>query len=411
MGASLAVGLGGLLLKGQPKSSRAASTAGPKHLVWVWQFTVDAEPNIIAARLRDNGLGIVLKTHDGLQWMSQYDTSPYAISGPAQAAVMANFFEQAGVPFHAWTVVQGVDPVREARMAADVLSAGARSIFLDVEPHPGFWRGTTAGAEAFGRELRRLQPNAHVVLSIDPRPWMLRGFPLQQFVDFSDEIAPQNYWNMFNTAANYERFAQYGFPVPQGGVTPEFIFDVSTALLSKYGLPQVQVGSGATPNAGEWQRYIQRAYAQGSPYVTVWRYGVTEPGVFTVLRDTLPRALPTAVLASGGGYVVQAGDTLSGIAFANGTSVEAIMSANGLSDPNYIYEGQALVLPGTTNVAATGTSVSSVTASGGRSYTAQKGDTIYGIAGRYGTTIDAIARANGIADPDMLAIGQVLKIP
>jgi rare lipoprotein A len=46
--------------------------------------------------------------------------------------------------------------------------------------------------------------------------------------------------------------------------------------------------------------------------------------------------------ASGGSYVVQSGDTLTGIAAELGTSVDSLMSANGLTNPDLIYAGQTL---------------------------------------------------------------------
>jgi rare lipoprotein A len=47
--------------------------------------------------------------------------------------------------------------------------------------------------------------------------------------------------------------------------------------------------------------------------------------------------------AAGGSYTVQSGDTLTGIAAELGTSVDDLMAANGLTDPNYVYAGQTLV--------------------------------------------------------------------
>jgi peptidoglycan lytic transglycosylase len=47
--------------------------------------------------------------------------------------------------------------------------------------------------------------------------------------------------------------------------------------------------------------------------------------------------------ASGGSYVVQSGDTLTGIAAELGTSVDDLMAANGLTEPDYVYAGQTLV--------------------------------------------------------------------
>jgi len=48
---------------------------------------------------------------------------------------------------------------------------------------------------------------------------------------------------------------------------------------------------------------------------------------------------------------------------------------------------------------------------GPTAYTVQHGDTLYEIALRYGTSVEAIAQANGIADPDFIFVGQRLVIP
>jgi LysM repeat protein len=46
-----------------------------------------------------------------------------------------------------------------------------------------------------------------------------------------------------------------------------------------------------------------------------------------------------------------------------------------------------------------------------RRYTVKSGDTLSGIAAKLGSTVAAIKKANGIADPRLIRVGQVLVIP
>ncbi|MGE3857884.1 MAG: hypothetical protein AB7G21_13085, partial [Dehalococcoidia bacterium] len=101
-----------------PAAARFGGVLPTNHLIWVWQFNQDGEPERIRETLRAHGLGVALKTHDGTDWMAKYDTSRNAVSGAQQIARLADFFEAGGVPFHAWCVVHGTNPTREADMAA-----------------------------------------------------------------------------------------------------------------------------------------------------------------------------------------------------------------------------------------------------------------------------------------------------
>ena len=57
----------------------------------------------------------------------------------------------------------------------------------------------------------------------------------------------------------------------------------------------------------------------------------------------------TAAAAATGIHVVRAGETLSNIAAAHGVTTRALMTANGIANPNRIYLGQRLVIPGSTS--------------------------------------------------------------
>jgi LysM repeat protein len=430
VGAAAGATAGALLLARNTRPVTAlANNDSVRHLVWVWQFSVDAAPNAIGADLRDHNLSILLKTHDGVEWMSRYDKSPFAVSGPKQTETLARYYEDAGVPFHAWAVIKGIDPIREAHMAADVLSAGARSLFLDVEPHDGFWRGTPQDAMTFGQELKRLQPNGWIVTSIDPRPWVVSRTPVAEFASFSNMLAPQQYWHTFNTKANHDRFAEVGMPVPPGGITPEFLNDISHKVLAPYGRALTPVGQGSSGDLSEWHRFIDHAYSLGDTVVSTWRYGVTNRGLFPLLRDKPPRVPPPppppVVSAPAPApvvdapppaptgpefvfYTVQPGDTLTAIAARHGTSVNAIVEANGIANPHLISVGQQLQIP----VSGGGGApfVSSNAAPSPSTYTVQPGDTLTGIAARHGTSVNQIVSLNGISNPHLISIGQVLRL-
>ena len=420
IGGSIAAGLAAnALLSSRAQPARAAPN-GNFHLVWVWQFSTDSEPNSIAARLRDHGLGVIVKTHDGVEWMSEFDTSQYAVSGHPQVQTLSDYFEGNGVPFHAWCVVHGTDPIEEARLAAAVLLSGARSIFLDVEPHAGFWRGTPADAVAFGRELRRLVPNGKVVLSIDARPWLKDAIPLQEFVSFANSIAPQHYWHTFDTQANYDKYSRAGFPVPPGGITPEFLLATTHTVYSDVPLPLHHTGQGSTDDPGEWGRFMDGAYALNADFLSVWRYGVTDLDVLDVVASRPPRQ-PVPGVLSGPSiiHVVEPGQTVGLIASIYNTSIDVIVQTNQLSDPNYVFIGQELVIPG--SAASLNLPTASLLnppppgggapATSGTTYVVTAGDTLSGIAARFGTSISAIASANNLGNPDYIFTGQQLTIP
>lgn len=111
-------------------------------------------------------------------------------------------------------------------------------------------------------------------------------------------------------------------------------------------------------------------------------------------------------------YVVVAGDTLSRIAEEFDTTVEDLLEANDLADAN-IFVGQELVIPGASGSAGTPATPTQPPTTGVQTYVVQPGDSGFGIALEFNTTLEALAAANGLSVDDLsnLQIGQELSIP
>ncbi|UJP10740.1 LysM peptidoglycan-binding domain-containing protein [Microbacterium sp. KUDC0406] len=92
-------------------------------------------------------------------------------------------------------------------------------------------------------------------------------------------------------------------------------------------------------------------------------------------------------------HTVAAGDTVYGIARKYGTSVSAIITANRLSASATIHPGQKLVVSAV-KAAVSRPAASRAPATAAKTHTVAAGDTVYGIARKYGTSVSAIAAAN-----------------
>ena len=141
-------------------------------------------------------------------------------------------------------------------------------------------------------------------------------------------------------------------------------------------------------------------------------------------------ALSVPAEAHAAGYVVQRGDTLSGIAERTGVPVSALAQANGIQQLGLIRPGQVLTIAGAPgmygyaavrpygnapstyaprSLTATSVSPSAVSSAPSGSYTIQWGDTLSGLALRYHTSVEALRAANPSLGPYLIT-GQRLNL-
>ncbi len=135
-----------------------------------------------------------------------------------------------------------------------------------------------------------------------------------------------------------------------------------------------------------------------------WRRGLrwhAALGIGLVLLSLL-LVVPQAAYAQQVVHIVQRGENLTSIAARYGTTVQAIMQTNGLSNPNFVYVGQRLAIPS-----------GSAPPSGGGSavHVVQRGENLYRIALRYGTTVSALMQLNGLSNANVIWVGQRLAVP
>jgi LysM repeat protein len=166
----------------------------------------------------------------------------------------------------------------------------------------------------------------------------------------------------------------------------------------------IEPGPGRhTVEAGDTLASIARRYSVTVAELVEWNE-LSDPDTLRagwVLRVESPSAAPVAagpavaavsVTATGEGYVVQEGDTLSRIADRFQVDSTELARANGIGPDGVIRVGQSLAIP---MVAW---------------YRIEPGDTLASIAAQCGTTVDALVRLNGLENPDHLVVGQSIRV-
>jgi LysM repeat protein len=124
-------------------------------------------------------------------------------------------------------------------------------------------------------------------------------------------------------------------------------------------------------------------------------------------------------------YLLRPGDNLTNIARNHGTTIDALLAANSISNANRVYAGLTLVIPATAVAAdavaeAEPAAVASVESepvadapegAEAATYVVKPGDSAILIARRFGVDVDLLLTANGVVNRNRVYVGQTLAIP
>ena len=218
--------------------------------------------------------------------------------------------------------------------------------------------------------------------------------------------------------------------LPVEGSSPEFLTPL-TALtgqsrLSSFKAPEAAAAEAKTEKAGTPDPLPAGKMATDYDSVVL---SVAEDGKTLLTEEDLENSneeqevILTEVKALWKEYVVKSGDTMSTIAEANGVSVDNIVKANELKNPNRLAEKQILLIPNTPDavdatleavlmrkarVVAAQEKVSPVKVT---AYIVAAGDNLWSVANSQNLEIDTLFGCNDLKNPDMLRPGATLRIP
>jgi LysM repeat protein len=110
-------------------------------------------------------------------------------------------------------------------------------------------------------------------------------------------------------------------------------------------------------------------------------------------------------------YVVGSGENLSTIAQRYGLTLQELSAYNGISNPNMVFVGQELAIPGSGQAPQSlAPALANVLPGDGGYYTVTRGETLSLIARNHGMTTNDLMRLNGISDANQIWVGQQLRV-
>ena len=175
--------------------------------------------------------------------------------------------------------------------------------------------------------------------------------------------------------------------------------------------------------------YLTGRYATDTAYGSklnriIEQFGLTKYDTETAVNMADEIASNETTTTSGNSYTVVSGDSLYAIARKTGTSIQELLSLNGLNLNSIIHPGQVLALSSKAastetkqeestpkeEKASAETTESTKQNSTGGTYTVVSGDGLYAIARKTGTSIDDLLSLNGLSLNSTIYPGQVLTL-
>ena len=230
-----------------------------------------------------------------------------------------------------------------------------------------------------------------------------------------EDSGGQNYYSI---QANFRKYPSYQESLED--YADKIVNGISGAPLFYSGAWKSKTNSYQDATA-----YLTGRYATDTAYGSklnriIEQFGLTKYDTETAVNMAEEIASNETATTSGNSYTVASGDSLYAIARKTGTSIQDLLSLNGLNLNSIIHPGQVLAL--SSNSASTetkqeesapavetkSTEASTTTSTG--SYTVVSGDGLYAIARKTGTSIQDLLSLNGLTLNSTIYPGQVLKL-
>ena len=233
-----------------------------------------------------------------------------------------------------------------------------------------------------------------------------------------EDSGGQNYYSI---QANFRKYPSYQESLED--YADKIVNGISGAPLFYSGAWKSKTNSYQDATA-----YLTGRYATDTAYGSklnriIEQFGLTKYDTETAVNMAEEIANQQTTTSSGDGYTVVSGDSLYAIARKTGTSIQDLLSLNGLNLNSIIHPGQVLALSSKSVSTETKQeesapkeetksteSSTTATTSSSENYTVVSGDGLYAIARKTGTSIQDLLSLNGLSLNSTIYPGQVLKL-